>query len=75
MYCPLNPALDKHGGVMIPRRAAIDSTETLIYKANWTQLIFGELRILRQEVTLGAKNLQQFFVVYIFGLSLISAIL
>ena len=22
--CPLNPALDKHGGVMIPRRAAID---------------------------------------------------
>ena len=27
--CPLNPALDKHGGVMIPRRAAIDSIETL----------------------------------------------
>ena len=36
IYCPLNPALDKHDGVMIPRRAAIDSTETLIYKANWT---------------------------------------
>ena len=27
--CPLNPGLDKHGGVMIPRRAAIDSIETL----------------------------------------------
>ena len=24
-----NPALDKHGGVMIPRRAAIDSIETV----------------------------------------------
>ena len=34
--CPLNPARDKHGGVMNPRRAAIDSIET------W--LIFGELR-------------------------------
>ena len=26
--CPLNPARDKHGGVMNPRRAAIDSIET-----------------------------------------------
>ena len=27
--CPLNPALDKRGGIMIPRRAAIDSIESL----------------------------------------------
>ena len=46
--CPLNPALDKHCGVMISRRAAIDSIK--LNKANWTKLIFGELRILKQEV-------------------------
>ena len=27
--CPLNPALDQRGGIMIPSRAAIDSIESL----------------------------------------------
>ena len=29
LNCPLNSVLDKHGGIMIPRRATIDSVESL----------------------------------------------
>ena len=29
LNCPLNSVLDKHGGIMIPRRATIDSIESL----------------------------------------------
>ena len=42
--CPLNPALDKRGGIMIPRRAAVDSIESLQGELD---LIFGESRILK----------------------------
>jgi len=64
--CPLNPTLDKRGGIIIPRKSVVDSIECLQSQLNW--LIFGELKILKQEVTLGVKNHLLYYVLKIFGL-------
>ena len=60
--CPLDPKLDKKGGVMVPRKMVIDNLLN-VYKMNWTLSTFGELKIYNLEVTHGAKNLHQFSVV------------
>jgi len=52
--CPLNPTLDKRGGIIIPRKSVVDSIECLQSQLNW--LIFG------------VKNHLLYYVLKIFGL-------
>ncbi|CAH3032039.1 unnamed protein product, partial [Porites evermanni] len=46
--CPLNPFLDKKGGILTPRKSVMSST----------LLIFGELKILQKKVLRGVRTLQ-----------------
>ena len=59
--CPLDPKLDKKGGVMVPRKMGIDNIECLQNDLDFVDV--WRKKIHNLEFTLGAKNLQQFAVV------------
>lgn len=63
--CPLNPEIDKKGGIIIQRKSV--TAALIAYKINWIWLIFGELKTQTQEVLPGVKSLQEFFAASIIG--------
>ena len=67
--CPLNPNLDKRGGIMIPRKSVVNSIECLQNELDLVDI--WRVKILKQEAILGVKNHLLYYVVWIFGLFLI----
>ena len=64
--CPLNPRLDKRGGVMVPRKMVIDNIECLNTELDLVD-IWRVKKILKPKVTPGAKDRLKSFVVWTFG--------
>ena len=67
LNCSLDPALNKKGGILTPRKAVISCIGCLQNKLDLIDKLYGELRTLELRALHGVNNVEKSSVILIIG--------